>query len=89
MDGNMADKTPLKGFLPKIEKTVKRQTTETPMHYPVDTPRGRLTQREESFLTKPWDQVRAQPSGETGRTDERVTRVGGARLLQKALADGR
>src|SRR5271155_5887961 len=30
----------------------------TPIHYLVGSPRGRLTQLEKAFLTKPWEDVR-------------------------------
>ncbi len=36
------------------------RAAETPVHYLAGTPRGRLTQREQSFLAKPWSQVREQ-----------------------------
>ena len=34
------------------------RASETPIHYLVGTPRGRLGQLEQNFLTKPWAQVR-------------------------------
>jgi len=34
------------------------RTGETPVHYLVGTPRGRLTKLEKDFLTKPWNTVR-------------------------------
>ena len=35
------------------------RNSETPIHYLVGSPRGRLTQLEKAFLTKPWEDVRA------------------------------
>src|ERR1039457_2856626 len=34
------------------------RNSETPIHYLVGSPRGRLTQLEKAFLTKPWEDVR-------------------------------
>jgi len=46
--------------VPTEEVLTEMRTAETPVHYLVGTPRGRLTQLEQSFLAKPWSQVREQ-----------------------------
>jgi transposase len=46
--------------VPTEEVLAEMRAAETPVHYLVGTPRGRLTQLEQSFLTKPWNQVREQ-----------------------------
>jgi hypothetical protein len=44
--------------IPTEAVLAEMRATETPTHYLVGTPRGRLTQMEEDFLAKPWAQVR-------------------------------
>jgi transposase len=46
--------------VPTEEVLSEMRTAETTVHYLVGAPRGRLTQLEQSFLTKPWSQVREQ-----------------------------
>ena len=46
--------------VPTEEVLREMRTAETPLHYLVGAPRGRLTQLEQSFLTKPWKHVREQ-----------------------------
>ncbi len=44
--------------IPTEEVLAEMRASETPMHYLVGTPRGRLSQLEQEFLTTPWAQVR-------------------------------
>ena len=44
--------------IPTEEVLAEMRAAETPMHYLVGTPRGRLGQLEQDFLTKPWTEVR-------------------------------
>jgi transposase len=44
--------------IPTEEVLAEMRASETPMHYLVGTPRGRLSQLEQAFLTKPWTQAR-------------------------------
>ena len=44
--------------IPTEEVLAEMRASETPIHYLVGTPRGRLGQLEQDFLTKPWAQVR-------------------------------
>jgi hypothetical protein len=44
--------------IPTEEVLAEMRASETPMHYLVGTPRGRLSQLEQDFLTKPWTEVR-------------------------------
>jgi len=46
--------------VPTEEVLSEMRTAATPVHYLVGAPRGRLTQLEQSFLAKPWSQVREQ-----------------------------
>jgi transposase len=46
--------------VPSEEVLSEMRTAETPVHYLVGAPRGRLTQLEQSFLAQPWSQVREQ-----------------------------
>jgi transposase len=46
--------------VPTEEVLREMRNAETPVHYLVGAPRGRLTQLEQSFLIKPWKQVREQ-----------------------------
>ena len=44
--------------IPTEEVLAEMRNSEPPMHYLVGSPRGRLTQLEKAFLTKPWEDVR-------------------------------
>lgn len=44
--------------IPTEAVLAEMRASETPMRYLVGTPRGRLTQLEQAFLTKPWAQAR-------------------------------
>ena len=44
--------------IPTEAVLAEMRASETPMHYLVGTPRGRLSQLEQDFLAKPWAQVR-------------------------------
>ena len=44
--------------IPTEEVLAEMRNSETPLHYLVGSPRGRLTQLEKAFLTKPWEDVR-------------------------------
>ena len=44
--------------IPTEETLSQMRTAETPIHYLVGTPRGRLSKLEKEFLTLPWEQVR-------------------------------
>jgi transposase len=44
--------------IPTEEVLAEMRASETPIRYLVGTPRGRLTQLQQAFLTKPWEQVR-------------------------------
>jgi hypothetical protein len=44
--------------IPTEETLSRMRTAETPIHYLVGTPRGRLSKLETAFLTLPWEQVR-------------------------------
>jgi Transposase DDE domain len=44
--------------IPTDEILGQMRTAETPIHYLVGTPRGRLSKLEKAFLTLPWEQVR-------------------------------
>ena len=44
--------------IPTEESLSRMRTAETPIHYLVGTPRGRLSKLEKAFLTLPWEQVR-------------------------------
>lgn len=44
--------------IPTEETLSRMRTAETPIHYLVGTPRGRLSKLEKEFLTLPWEQVR-------------------------------
>ena len=46
--------------VPTEEVLAEMRAAETPVSYLVGAPRGRLTKLEESFLSKPWSQVREQ-----------------------------
>ena len=54
--------------IPTEEVLAEMRASETPIQYLVGTPRGRLGQLEQDFLTKPWTDVRrtGHGSGETG-----------------------
>ena len=45
--------------IPTEDVLAEMRASETPVYYLVGTPRGRLSQLEQDFLTKPWAQVRA------------------------------
>lgn len=44
--------------IPTEEVLAEMRNSEPPVHYLVGSPRGRLTQLEKAFLTKPWEDVR-------------------------------
>jgi hypothetical protein len=44
--------------IPTEEVLAEMRAAETPMHYLVGTPRGRLSQLEQAFMSKPWTGVR-------------------------------
>jgi len=44
--------------IPTEETLAEMRAAETPTHYLCGTPRGRLSKLEESFLSKPWQEVR-------------------------------
>jgi hypothetical protein len=44
--------------IPTEEALAQMRTAETPIHYLVGTPKGRLTKLEKDFLKLPWEQVR-------------------------------
>ena len=44
--------------IPTEEVLAEMRASETPVYYLVGTPRGRLSQLEQDFLTTPWAQVR-------------------------------
>jgi Transposase DDE domain len=44
--------------IPTKEVLAEMRNSETPVHYLVGSPRGRLTQLEKALLTKPWEDVR-------------------------------
>jgi hypothetical protein len=44
--------------IPTEEILGQMRTAETPIHYLVGTPRGRLSKLEKEFLKLPWEQVR-------------------------------
>src|ERR1700687_6199512 len=44
--------------IPTEEVLAEMRNPKTPIHYLVGSPRGRLTQLEKAFLTKPWEDVR-------------------------------
>jgi len=44
--------------IPTEETLAAMRGSETPVHYLVGTPKGRLSQLEQRFLTRPWEQVR-------------------------------
>ena len=44
--------------IPTEEVLAEMRAAETPVHYTVGTPRGRLGQLEQNFLSKPWTEVR-------------------------------
>ena len=44
--------------VPTEEVLAEMRNSETPIHYLVGSPRGRLTKLEKAFLTKPWEEVR-------------------------------
>jgi transposase len=44
--------------IPTEETLHQMRTAQSPIHYLVGTPKGRLNQLEKSFLSKPWEQVR-------------------------------
>ena len=44
--------------IPTEEMLAEMRASETPMHYLVGTPRGRLSQLEQAFLSQPWAQAR-------------------------------
>jgi transposase len=44
--------------IPTEEALAEMRAAETPVHYLVGTPRGRLGQLEQNFLSKPWTEVR-------------------------------
>ena len=61
--------------IPTEEVLAEMRNSETPIHYLVGSPRGRLTQLEKAFLTKPWEDVRESVRVkliEHGRVDEGV-----------------
>jgi len=44
--------------IPTEQALAEMRASETPMHYLVGTPRGRLSQLEQAFLSQPWAQAR-------------------------------
>ena len=44
--------------IPTEEVLAEMRNSKTPIHYLVGSPRGRLTQLQKAFLTKPWEDVR-------------------------------
>ena len=44
--------------IPTEAVLAEMRAAETPTHYLVGTPRGRLSQLEQAFLAKPWAEVR-------------------------------
>ena len=54
--------------IPTEDVLAEMRNSETPIHYLVGSPRGRLTQLEKAFLTKPWEDVREKRAGQTVRT---------------------
>jgi hypothetical protein len=46
--------------IPTEQTLEQMRLAESPIHYLVGTPKGRLSQLEKSFLSKPWEQVRNQ-----------------------------
>ena len=44
--------------IPSEEVLAEMRNSEPPVHYLVGSPRGRLTQLEKAFLTRPWEDVR-------------------------------
>jgi len=44
--------------IPTEETLLSMRTADPPIHYLVGTPKGRLSQLEQSFLTRPWEQAR-------------------------------
>ena len=44
--------------IPTVDVLTEMRNSEGPIHYLVGTPRGRLTQLEKAFLSKPWEDVR-------------------------------
>jgi len=44
--------------IPTEEVLAEMRNSKTPIHYLVGSPRGRLTQLEKAFVTKPWEDVR-------------------------------
>jgi len=44
--------------IPTEEVLAEMRSSATPIHYLVGTPRGRLTQLEQAFLSRPWSQAR-------------------------------
>jgi glycine cleavage system H lipoate-binding protein len=64
------------------------RASETPGHYLVGAPRGRLTQLEDSFLTQPWSQVREQVQVKLVEQDGEVyvlARSEGRRAKEKSM----
>src|SRR3982074_1016001 len=57
--------------IPTEDVLAEMRNSETPIHYLVGSPRGRLPQLEKAFLTKPWEDARER-AGQTDRTRRRT-----------------
>jgi transposase len=74
--------------VPTEEVLAEMRASETPVHYLVGAPRGRLTQLEDSFLTQPWSQVREQVQVKLVEQDGEVyvlARSEGRRAKEKSM----
>jgi hypothetical protein len=62
--------------IPTEAVLAEMRASETPMHYLVGTPRGRLSRLEQDFLTKPWTDVRDTVQSEARRAGRRALHPG-------------
>ncbi len=74
--------------IPTEAVLAEMRAAETPTHHLVGTPRGRLSQMEQKFLTKPWAQVRDAVQGKLVEQDGELyilARSGGPRDKEQAM----
>jgi IS4 transposase len=74
--------------IPTEEALSAMRTAETPVHYLVGTPKGRLNKMEQSFLAQPWEQVRESVSVKLHEQDGELyvlARSDGRRHKERAM----
>src|SRR6202023_1703812 len=78
--------------IPTEAVLAEMRASETPIHYLVGTPRGRLGQLEQDFLTRPWAQVRDSVQVKLVEQDDELyilARSGARRDKEQAMRRGR